>query len=127
MTAYFRMSDAFMDTRIAADVGRPMGRGDRFSAERLLTYTRIAIAALSPSKAFRDAEALSTSMGVSMKQAQIVWDICIEHGMLRPDGYGYTARAWLRENNFIGRYDKADREYDKAARNAVKHKRDKEI
>lgn len=128
MTVYFRMSEAFLDTPCAAAVGRPMGRGDRFQAERVLLYTRIAIAALSPSKAFRDAEALSTSMGVSIRQAQIVWDICVSHGMLRPDGYGYTARAWLRENNFTGRYtDKADQEYDKAATNAVKRRRDKEI
>ncbi len=39
---------------------------------------------------------------ISIKQAQIVWDILIKHGVLRKGPQGYSARPWMIERGILG-------------------------
>ena len=105
MNAYFRMSDAILDCPCALELGQAQ-RYDQYGCTRLFLFIRLLVFALSPSKCFTDAQALAVYVGVAPKQTQRVWDVCIKHGVLRKAGYGYSAREWLVENGFIGRYDR---------------------
>lgn len=117
MNAYFRMSDAIFDCPCALELAIKTER-DNMSASRLLLFIRLLVYALSPSKCFTDAQSLAVYSGVAPKQTQRVWDVCIKHGVLRKAGYGYSAREWLVENKFIGRYDK-NADEDRAFREGI--------
>ncbi|MBQ8037912.1 MAG: hypothetical protein IJ268_13055 [Proteobacteria bacterium] len=45
---------------------------------------------------------LSKLLNVGIKQAQIVWDILIKHGVLRKGPQGYSARQWMIERGILG-------------------------
>lgn len=117
MSAYFRMSDAILDCPCALELA-VKGNGDHCAFTRLFLFIRLLVFALSPSKCFTDAQALAVYSGVAPKQTQRVWDVCIKHGVLRRAGYGYSAREWLIENKFIGRYDK-NADEDRAFREGI--------
>ena len=111
------MSDAIFDCPAAREIAQRT-KNDAFAFVRLHIFTKILVMALYPSKAFTDAAALSLATGTPQRQCDRVWAICIKHGVLRRDGHGYTARGWLVDNGFIGRYDKA--QGDKAFADALK-------
>lgn len=113
MNAYFRMCDAILDCPCAQELAQQMTAHECGCHTRQLLFIRLLVYALSPSKQFVDAASLSTYSGVSLKQCERVWDVCVRHGVLRKVDYGYSARAWLVENKFIGRYDR-NADQDKA-------------
>ena len=45
---------------------------------------------------------LSKLGDIGIKQAQIVWDILIKHGVLRKGPQGYSARPWMIERGILG-------------------------
>ena len=47
-------------------------------------------------------EDLARVVGSSQRQAEIVWDICLKHGVLRKTAYGYSAREWMIERGILG-------------------------
>lgn len=47
---------------------------------------------------------------ISIKQAQIVWDILIKHGVLRKGPQGYSARPWMIERGILGDTSKRRRQ-----------------
>lgn len=103
MSAYFRMSDAILDCDCARSLAE-CGKGDCAGATRLLIFIKILNAALNPSKCFVDAQSISDYFGAPIKQAQRIFDTCIQHNVLSWAGYGYNARKWLVDNGFIGKY-----------------------
>lgn len=105
MPSYFRMSDAILDCPCALELQRKTP-GDRFDALRVMLFIRILTFSLSSSKFFVDAQSLAAYAGTPMTQTQRVWDTCIKFGVLRRSGYGYSAKDWMIENGFLGRYDK---------------------
>lgn len=105
MPSYFRMSDAILDCPCALELQRKTP-GDRFDALRMMLFIRILTFSLSSSKFFVDAQSLAAYAGAPMTQTQRVWDTCIKFGVLRRSGYGYSAKDWMIENGFLGRYDK---------------------
>lgn len=46
-------------------------------------------------------EHFSKVTGNQIGQCQIVWDICIKHGVLRKTKHGYSAREWMREQGLL--------------------------
>lgn len=104
MPSYFRMSDAILDCPCALELQRKTP-GDRFDALRMMLFVRILTFSLSSSKFFVDAQSLAAYAGTPMAQTQRVWDTCIKFGVLRRSGYGYSAKDWMIENGFLGRYD----------------------
>lgn len=105
MQAYFRMNDSIFDSPVARALAKT-SKGDSGGPLRVMMLIRILNAALYPSKCFTDASALVGYFGVSEKQAQKVWDTCIEYRVLRPAGYGFSAREWLVDNGYLGRYER---------------------
>lgn len=105
MPSYFRMSDEILDCPCALELQRKTP-GDRFDALRVMLFIRILTFSLSSSKSFVDAQSLAAYSGTPMTQTQRVWDTCIKFGVLRRSGYGYSAKDWMIENGFLGRYDK---------------------
>lgn len=105
MPSYFRMSDAILDCPCALELSRRTP-GDRFDALRMMLFIRILTFSLSSSKFFVDAQSLAAYAGTPITQTQRVWDTCIKFGVLRRSGYGFSAKDWMIENGFLGRYDK---------------------
>lgn len=112
MSAYFRMNDAIFDCPCALELAQ-VTHGDHCSSIRVLLFIRLLTYSLSNSKEFIDASSLAILSGTPIKQAQRVWDTCIKYGVLRRVTYGYSAREWMSENGFIGKYQKQS-EIDKA-------------
>lgn len=112
MPSYFRMSDAILDCPCALELQRKT-TGDRFDALRMMLFIRILTFSLSSSKFFVDAQSLAAYAGTPMAQTQRVWDTCIKFGVLRRSGYGFSAKDWMIENGFLGRYDKNKKETEK--------------
>lgn len=50
---------------------------------------------------FRDVKQFSKMAEVPINQAQMVWDVCIEEGILRQSDFGYSARVWMGENGMM--------------------------
>jgi len=108
MNAYFRMSNEIFMCPAVIEMSQK-SNGDSNSSMRVLIFIRILSYSVS-SVRFVDAKALSTIMGVAVKQAQRVWDVCMNHGVLRKDGMGYSAREWLSENGYFGSYSEKKEE-----------------
>lgn len=50
----------------------------------------------------QDAADLARLVDTTPKQAQIVWDVCIKHNVLRRGPNGYSAKAWMIERGILG-------------------------
>lgn len=50
----------------------------------------------------QDAEDLARLVDTTPKQAQIVWDVCIKHNVLRRGPKGYSAKEWMIERGILG-------------------------
>ena len=50
----------------------------------------------------QDADDLARLVDTTPKQAQIVWDVCIKHNVLRKGPQGYSAKAWMIERGILG-------------------------
>lgn len=50
----------------------------------------------------QDATDLARLVDTTPKQAQIVWDVCIKHNVLRKGSNGYSAKAWMLERGILG-------------------------
>lgn len=50
----------------------------------------------------QDAEDLARLVDTTQKQAQIVWDVCIKHNVLRRGPKGYSAKEWMIERGILG-------------------------
>lgn len=50
----------------------------------------------------QDAEDLARLVDTTPKQAQIVWDVCIKHNVLRRGANGYSAKEWMIERGILG-------------------------
>ena len=102
MNVFFKMCDEILDSKPAQELAQKSPR-DRFDSTRVLLFIKLLTYALSPSKQFVDAAALADFSGAPLKQAEKVWEVCRKHGVLRMADYGYTARAWMVENGYLGR------------------------
>ena len=69
----------------------------RFAFISLLTMTAEGFA-----ECIQDADHLARIVDTTPKQAQIVWDVCIKHGVLRKVQNGYSARPWMIERGILG-------------------------
>lgn len=121
MPSYFRMSDAILDCPCALELQRRTP-GDRFDALRMMLFIRILTFSLSSSKFFVDAQSLAAYAGTPITQTQRVWDTCIKFGVLRRSGYGFSAKDWMIENGFLGRYDKEKQGTEKRQMKQVKQR-----
>lgn len=120
--AYFRMCEGVLAHPCTLELLERESR-DNASGSRFYAYICILTDALSPSKEYKDPKMLSAKTGINMRQAQRVWDTCIRYGVLRKATYGFTAREWLIENGFLGKYGKPDAEAERAYSQGVHGRR----
>ena len=50
----------------------------------------------------QDAADLARLVDTTSKQAQIVWDVCTKHNVLRKGPNGYSAKQWMIERGILG-------------------------
>ena len=70
----------------------------------------LSITATGGANDLQDAADLARLVDTTPKQAQIVWDVCIKHGVLRKGPQGYSARPWMIERGILGDINKRRRQ-----------------
>ena len=74
---------------------------DGKGASRILTFLRM-LSSCSDDCQFDCAESVSIRYGITQKQAERVWSVAIDKGVLRPvEGGRFSALAWMRENKLV--------------------------
>lgn len=85
-------------------------RGDRENAARVWICIQMLVESASD-YAWYTHQDLSTWLNIRGKSAQMVWNICIESGVLQRLNDGrYNAKQWLLQNKYIGDYRPKQRE-----------------
>ena len=90
------------------------GKQDGKGASRILTFLQMLSSCVDDCQ-FDCAESVSIRYGIAKKQAERVWSVAIDKGVLRPvEGGRFSALAWMRENKLVceqkeERPQKADR------------------
>ena len=69
----------------------------------------------------QDADDLARLVDTTPKQAKIVWDVCIKHGVLRKGPQGYSAKPWMVERGILGDVDKYRKETQKTQKTHETH------
>lgn len=98
---WFKMGEELMQSKIIYKIYQPQSTRDTAVARRFRCIIELFVASASEISFF-DVNQLSKRINVSLKQCQIVWDICIEEGVLRETKQGWNAYDWLLEEGFIG-------------------------
>jgi hypothetical protein len=90
-----------MQKRIVVDLMETHGRGDHSPHKRFVIFLGI-LGISATYDPMQDAHELSRRIGESEAQCAIVWNACIDHGVLTPCEAGYTAEPWLRSQGMLG-------------------------
>ena len=85
---------------VSIDLRKTSGRGDTKSCERMFIFHSL-LSESSEGVVFYSAQSLKDISFSTPTQCQIVWDTCIKHNVLRKDGNGYSARAWMQEQGLL--------------------------
>lgn len=101
---WFKMGADLMEQAVVYRVLKPVFKFDSTKNHRFKILIDLLIASASE-LGFHDVKHLSLRSGISVKQCQIVWDICIEENVLREGKRGWSAYEWLREEGFIGDWE----------------------
>ena len=96
-----------MQSAIMRDLGKRTGEKDNCGRWRKLTFLQL-LSETAEDRAddLQDADDLARLVDTTPKQAQIVWDVCIKHNVLRKGERGYSAKAWMIERGILGDMDK---------------------
>lgn len=103
--SYYRMTEALMQGERVSDLMRPHGK-DTSGPARVLCLLWILLVSATQGRELPDAACVARVSGISPRQAGMVWQYCLDSGILRRGRYGYTARAWMVEQGILGRYKK---------------------
>ena len=100
---WFKMGMDILNSGVVRELSRPLGRGDNGANCRLssLVYL-LSLTAEDRANDIQDATDLARIVDTTPKQAQIVWEILIRHGVLRKGKLGYGARDWMVERGILG-------------------------
>ncbi len=101
---WFKMGADLMEQNVVYSVLKPISTRDNTKGNRFKCLIDLFIASASE-LGFHDVKHLSMRSGISVKQCQIVWDICIEENVLRETKRGWSAYAWLKEEGFVGDWE----------------------
>ena len=100
---WFKMGLDILNCAIARELAQAVARSD--SGGRLRQFAFIYLLSLTATGGandLQDAADLARLVDTTPKQAQIVWDILIKHGVLRKGSQGYSARPWMIERGILG-------------------------
>lgn len=100
---WFKCGQELLQSAIMRDLSAPIKERDREGRARKYYFLQI-LSETAEDRAddLQDAADLARLVDTTPKQAQIVWDVCIKHNVLRKGPQGYSAKAWMIERGILG-------------------------
>lgn len=99
---WFKMGLDILNCGFMRELKLPLFRGDNGQNCRIVACIYLlSITATGGASDLQDAADLARLVDTTPKQAQIVWDVCIKHGVLRKGPQGYSARPWMIERGIL--------------------------
>lgn len=107
---WFKMGLELLNGAVMRELRRATRNGDSGGSPRAMAFIYLlSITATGGANDLQDAADLARLVDTTPKQAQIVWDVCIKHGVLRKGEQGYSARAWMIERGILGDFERRHR------------------
>ena len=107
---WFKMGLDILNSSIMSELGTAMyPHENRHEYRKLVFIYLLSITATGGANDLQDAADLARLVDTTPKQAQIVWDVCIKHGVLRQTPQGYSARPWMIERGILGDFERKHR------------------
>ena len=100
---WFKCGQELLQSAIMRDLFKAQKERDNYGKLRKYTFIQL-LSETAEDRAddLQDAEDLARLVDTTPKQAQIVWDVCIKHNVLRKGPQGYSAKAWMIERGILG-------------------------
>ena len=100
---WFKMGLEILNSAVMRELRLPKSSHEcGYSYRQLAFIYLLSITATGGANDLQDAADLARLVDTTPKQAQIVWDVCIKHGVLRKGPQGYSARPWMIERGILG-------------------------
>lgn len=107
---WFKMGLDIFNSAVMRELNAPTVAHDTGNVFRKMAFIYLlSITATGGANDLQDAADLARLVDTTPKQAQIVWDVCIKHGVLRKGEQGYSARAWMIERGILGDFERRQR------------------
>ena len=107
---WFKMGLDILNSAPMREMAKPMCAHDSSrDCRRMALIFLLSITATGGANDLQDADDLARLVDTTPKQAQIVWDVCIKHGVLRQTPQGYSARPWMIERGILGDFERKHR------------------
>lgn len=100
---WFKCGQELLQSAIMRDLEKQYTLKDSSARRRKFTFILL-LSETAEDRAddLQDAADLARLVDTTPKQAQIVWDVCIKHNVLRKGPNGYSAKAWMIERGILG-------------------------
>lgn len=99
---WFKCGQELLQSAIMRDLSIRHGRDNYISGRRYSLIILLSETAEDRAEDLQDAADLARLVDTTPKQAQIVWDVCIKHNVLRKGPNGYSAKQWMIERGILG-------------------------
>lgn len=99
---YFLFSENFYECDAMRILQTPAHPHDSNGYRRRLCLIDLCYKTANGTEYIQCAADLAKLGDISVKQAQIVWEILVKHGVLRKMPQGYSARPWMVERGILG-------------------------
>ena len=100
---WFKCGQELLQSAIMRDLQKVYARKDSCGMYRKFYFIQL-LSETAEDRAddLQDAEDLARLVDTTPKQAQIVWDVCIKHNVLRRGANGFSAKEWMIERGILG-------------------------
>lgn len=100
---WFKCGADMMNNIVMRDLSKPIMERDNYIKSRKFVFLfLLSETAEDRANDLQDADDLARLVDTTPKQAQIVWDVCIKHNVLRRGPQGYSAKQWMIERGIFG-------------------------
>lgn len=106
---YFLFSENLYESDVMRTLALPQSHKDSARNTRKLALIVLCYRTANGTEYIQNPTDLAQLVDTTPKQAQIVWDILIKHGVLRKGPQGYSAREWMIERGILGDINKRRR------------------
>lgn len=121
---WFKMGMDILNCAIMRELLTPMCvRDTSRDCRRIAFIYLLSITATGGANDLQDAADLALLVDTTPKQAQIVWDVCIKHGVLRKGPHGYSARPWMIERGILCDFERKHRKTEPQQPQPLQHQR----
>ena len=106
---YFLFGESLYECDAMRELQMALTPHENKGAFRRMCFIELCYKTANGTEFIQNASDLSCLTNITIKQAQIVWDILIKHGVLRKGPLGYSARPWMIERGILGDINKRRR------------------